>query len=175
MSRTDWLIRKHSSRPKAVGRRMDRRVHFRLPVSLWMVSRVVAQGQWNRVKMSVQAAVVVVQPWAARRAFRVIRLPGSVRLPCSKYAIRIRGITISLAGRPRMKAIRITPSNPMREAKGARKDAQRFRRLMPFIRRFAIAQIRIPAGMAAVIARPRMNRVRSRMERIRILQNCGRR
>lgn len=82
--RAVWVIRKHSIRPKAVGSRMDTRVHFRLPVSLRMVSRVVAQGQWKRVKIRVQAAVVEVQPWAVRRAFRVIRLPGSVSTPCSR-------------------------------------------------------------------------------------------
>lgn len=87
----------------------------------------------------------------------------------------MRGITISLAGRPRMKDIRITPSKPMRAAKGSRAEAQRFRRLVPFRWRLAMSQISIPAGMAAVIARPRTNRVRSRMERIRILQSWGRR
>lgn len=87
----------------------------------------------------------------------------------------MRGITISLAGRPRMKDIRITPSKPMRAAKGSRAEAQRFRRLIPFRRRLAMSQISIPAGMAAVIARPKTNRVRSGMERIRILQSRGRR
>jgi hypothetical protein len=36
--------------PRVVGRRAEANVHFRLRVSFLIVRRVVAQGQWNRVK-----------------------------------------------------------------------------------------------------------------------------
>ena len=75
-----WAVRKQRVRPKAVGRRKARRVHLRLSVSLWMVMRVVAQGQWRRVKRIVQAAVVAVQPWVRRSDFRAGRLSGDMRV-----------------------------------------------------------------------------------------------
>ena len=40
------------------------------------------------------------------------------------YAIMMIGMTISLAGNPRIKAIRITPSNPISCANGSKKAAQ---------------------------------------------------
>ena len=74
------MVRRQRVRPKAVGRRKARRVHLRLLVSLWMVIRVVAQGQWSRVKRMVQAAVRGVQPWEIRRDLRVRRFSGAVRI-----------------------------------------------------------------------------------------------
>ena len=46
------------------------------PISI----RVVAQGQWSRVKRMVQAAVRGVQPWEIRRDLRVRRFSGAVRV-----------------------------------------------------------------------------------------------
>ena len=36
---------------------MDTAVHFKLPVSFFMVRQVVEQGQWNREKTDMQTAV----------------------------------------------------------------------------------------------------------------------
>ena len=56
-----WMPMQHKM-PSKVGRAAARKVHFRLPVSFFMVSRVVEQGQCMREKVMVQMAVTQVQP-----------------------------------------------------------------------------------------------------------------
>lgn len=85
------------------------------------------------------------------------------------------GITISLAGSPRINAIRITPSIPRSLAKGSRKPEQWANRVMPFTCTFAMTQIKRPAGAATAMALPSTNRVRSKMERTITLPIWGRR
>ena len=85
------------------------------------------------------------------------------------------GTTISLAGKPRMKAIRITPSRPSSRAKGSRKPVQWFRMLTPPTVTLAQSQISRPAGAATATARPSTNSVRSSTERAMTLPIWGRR
>ena len=113
---------KHEAMPIIVGTNTETIVHFQLPVSFFIVSRVVEQGQCMREKSMVLMAVSHVQPLFTNSAFRAARLSIDSILPCAIYAIIIMGMTISLAGKPRMKANRITPSRPRRWAKGFRKS-----------------------------------------------------
>ena len=114
-------------------------------------------------------AVVVVQPFAVRSSLNCIRLmPDDKELPAI-YAITAIGITISFAGIPRINAIKIIPSSPKSRAKGSKKFEHRASRVEPLNDRFAISQIRRPAGIAAITARPSTKTVRSRSERINIL------
>lgn len=87
----------------------------------------------------------------------------------------IMGTTISFAGKPRIKASRITPSKPISCAKGSRNAAQCASRLASPTNTFAITQIIRPAGAATAAALPRTNSVRSKMERTITLPICGRR
>ena len=75
------------------------------------------------------------------------------------------GTTISFAGKPNIKARRITPSSPMNFANGSRNAAQRLSRLSPPAWIFAIHQIIIPAGAATQTALPRTKTVLSKTER----------
>lgn len=52
----------HSTMPKIVGRSMENRAHFPLPVSRLIVRKVVLQGQCMRAKMIKHTAVFTVQP-----------------------------------------------------------------------------------------------------------------
>lgn len=54
------------------------------------------------------------------------------------------GITISLAGKPSRKAMRITPSRPSRRAKGSRKPVHQLRMLSPPTCTLAHSQISRP-------------------------------
>ena len=89
------------------------------------------------------------------------------------YAITVIGITISLAGMPRINAIKITPSNPKRRAKGSRNRAHNASNELSPIKLFAISQMIRPAGIAATTALPSTNIVLSKTERISTLPICG--
>ena len=52
--------------PQEVGIRAARAVHLRLPVSFFIVSRVVEHGQCISIKISTQRAVPAVQPFARK-------------------------------------------------------------------------------------------------------------
>ena len=58
-----------SATPKPVGKRMDKSVHFMLAVSFFTVKTVVEQGQWQRVNISIEIAVLIVQPLSIKRFF----------------------------------------------------------------------------------------------------------
>ena len=75
------------------------------------------------------------------------------------------GSTISLAGKPSRKAMRITPSRPSRRAKGSKKPVHQLRMLSPPTCTLAHSQISRPAGAATAAARPSTKRVRSSTER----------
>lgn len=49
---------KHTIMPVKVGIKKDRIVHFRLPVSFFIVQQVVPQGKCNREKSITQIAVI---------------------------------------------------------------------------------------------------------------------
>ena len=80
-----------------------------------------------------------------------------------------------MAGKPRIKAMRMMPSSPIRVPRGSRKPAMCIRRLSPPTVRLARSQITRPAGAATATARPRTNRVRSKMERTMTFPGWGRR
>ena len=146
---------------------------MRLPVSFLTVRSVVEQGQCIRMKISTQTAVVHVQPLATSKPRISVRLAISVSVPSERYAMRMSGITISLAGKPRINAMRITPSSPMRRAKGSRKSAPMRRSVTSPTVTFARIQITRPAGAATAAERASTKRVRSKIERTRTFPTCG--
>lgn len=156
-----------------VGSNTETAVHLRLPVSFFIVSTVVEQGQCVREKIITEIAVFTVQPFEIKSSRIAVMEESSVRLPVDIYAIIIIGITISFAGKPKMKAIKITPSSPKRWAKGSKNVAQWRKSEISFIKTFAISQITSPAGAATATERPSTNKVLSKTERIITFANCG--
>jgi hypothetical protein len=67
--------------PKTVGSRNPTAVHFRLPVSFFMVRQVVEQGQWKRQKISMHRAVFQVHPLAVSRVRRAAESVISTSMP----------------------------------------------------------------------------------------------
>lgn len=67
-----------------MGRRMDTAVHFKLPVSFFMVRQVVEQGQWNREKTAMQTAVLTVHPLADSRLKMAVLSSMGARTPLCK-------------------------------------------------------------------------------------------
>ncbi len=61
-----------------------RAVHLALPVSRWMVRRVVEQGQWVSEKRQTEMAVTHVQPFATKRVCIWDRLSSSKILPSQR-------------------------------------------------------------------------------------------
>ena len=120
-----------------------------------------------------QIAVKGVHPFATKISFNPESADISDKLPVERYAIIIIGITISFAGKARIKAISITPSSPKSVANGSRKSAQIASILLSPILMFAINQIIIPAGKATERERPKTKRVRSNTERTRTLKSWG--
>ena len=96
--------------PITVGSAAASPVHFQLPVSFLIVSRVVEQGQCISEKSMTLTAVTQVHPLATNSCFISARLPSSRILPWAMYAIIIIGTTISFAGKPRINAMSMTPS-----------------------------------------------------------------
>lgn len=107
----------------AVVRKKVKKAHLKLPVSFLMVNKVVPQGKCNRENNMVAMAVSQVQPLLINILCKVSRLSGSIIILDERYPINRMGITISLAGKARMKARRMKPSSPMSLAKGSRKAA----------------------------------------------------
>ena len=89
--------------------------------------------------------------------------------------MRMIGTTISLAGNPRINAMRMIPSSPMSRPAGSRTLAQAVRSEPPPTGTLAMSQITSPAGAATATARARTNSVRSQMERTMTFPTCGRR
>lgn len=77
----------------------------------------------------------------------------------------IRGITISFAGKPNINASSIVPSRPIILANGSKAPEHNERSVSPPNDTFANTQITSPAGAAMLIALPRTNSVRSRIDR----------
>ena len=78
----------------------------------------------------------------------------------------IMGITISLAGKPSIKAIRITPSRPIVLAKGSKAFVHIFKMVLSPIVILAISQIIRPAGADIRIALFKTNNVLSNIDLI---------
>ena len=107
-----------------MGIKKPRRVHFRLPVSFLMERRVVEQGQCIREKVMVHRAVSPVQPLSTKIWRSVVRSPSSESVPWERYAIMAMGRTISFAGKPKIKAVKMMPSIPKSLAKGSKNVAK---------------------------------------------------
>ena len=123
-SRQILATQKQTVTPITVGKIKETKVHFMLCVSFLMVIQVVEQGQCINENSMVQIAVTGVHPLSTSSVFSWVRFWKSVRLPSAIYAIIMMGMTISLAGKPKINAIRITPSRPMSRANGSRKPEQ---------------------------------------------------
>lgn len=115
---------KQISIPIAVGIRIDANVHFMLLVSLYIVMHVVEHGQCISEKSMVHSAVIQVQPLCASNSLSAVKSVISISRPSAIYDIIISGITISFAGNPKIKAIRITPSSPISLPNGSRNSSQ---------------------------------------------------
>ena len=79
-----------------------------------------------------------------------------------------------MAGKPSIKASKITPSIPIKRAKGSKNEEQCVKMVVPPIEIFAISHIMSPVGAAITIALPRTKRVRSNIERTITFPTCGR-
>ena len=172
-SRAPFATRAQDARPAAVGSANAAAVHFQLCDSLRMVIHVVEHGQCISENSIVHTAVTHVQPFCTNSVCSAERSFISTRLPVERYAMMMMGTTISLAGKPRINASRITPSRPKKRAAGSKNAALRVRSVWPSSVRFAMTHISMPAGAATIAARPRTNSVRSKMERTITLPICG--
>ena len=150
--------------PVNVGITAAKTVHFKLPVSFFIVSRVVEHGQCISEKIMVLSAVIKVHPLFTNNSRICIIFPVSVKQPFAVYAIIAIGITISLAGNPKINAMRRIPSRPISLANGSRKFAQIFKTLKLPILTFAKIHIIRPAGAATATALPRTNIVLSKID-----------
>ena len=84
ISHAVFANRKQSRKPVSVGIKNETAAHFRLPVSLRMVIRVVEQGQCISEKSITLTAVTQVQPLADSSAYSSVRLSSSRMLPCER-------------------------------------------------------------------------------------------
>ena len=134
-----------------------------------------AHGQWkseNRIKF---IAVNVFHPFCNSKSLIKVRFVISVSTEPPEYAIIIIGTTISFAGKPKMKAISITPSSPKILPIGSKNcDAAVSSEIPPTVI-LLISHIISPAGTAAIIARESTNSVRSKTDRTITFIICGRR
>ena len=152
--------------PIKVGIIIANSVHFILPVSFFIVKQVVEHGKWHNENISTHIAVVIVQPLLTKIDLKLSKLSYSTKLPVAIYVISIIGITISLAGNPKIKEIKITPSIPINFPKGSKNNEIWFNNDKLLIWMFANNHIKAPAGIATITARPKTNNVRSKIERI---------
>lgn len=74
----------HAAMPAAVGTRMERSIHLKLPVSLRMVRQVVAQGQCISENSMVLIAVTQVHPFWDSSVHIAWLSPSSSRLPWAR-------------------------------------------------------------------------------------------
>ena len=167
------LIKTQKTTPNTVGNSAERSVHFILPVSFFIVIRVVEHGQCISENSITFMAVTMFQPFEISMLFNSEIFGTSVKTPCDKYAISIIGITISFAGKPKINAIKIMPSNPIKFPIGFKKLPKCVKSVPPQTETFAISHIIRPAGAETVIARPKTNSVLSKTERTKTLPICG--
>ena len=67
------MVRKQVIIPIAVGKIKARAVHLRLPVSFFIVSMLVVQGQWNSENNITLSAVKVVQPLLTNIVLKTVK------------------------------------------------------------------------------------------------------
>ena len=144
-----------------------------VPVSFFIVSSAVEQGQCISEKIITFTAVFTVHPFKVKSRYVSARAAVSLSVPSARYAIIIIGITVSFAGKPRIKAIRITPSSPINLPIGSSAAEQTESMLSPPIYTFAASHIISPAGAATAAALPKTNSVRSKIDRTITLPICG--
>ena len=96
--------------PVTAGTKKDTIAHFQLLASFFIVKSVVEQGQCINENNITLIAVIHVQPFSTNKLFNITKLSISIKLPLARYAIIMIGITISLAGNPKINANKITPS-----------------------------------------------------------------
>lgn len=159
--------------PITVGIAAARAVYFILPVSFFIVRSVVEQGQWKSEKIITFTAVNIVQPLVSKIFRKMLRSEISVRVVLAQYAIKIKGITISFAGRPKINAMTITPSRPKSRPNGSKKSEMIFSSEAPSTLTLAKNQISSPAGAAAIRALKSTNKVLSKTECIITFNICG--
>ena len=159
--------------PQKVGRANAISAHFMLPLSFFMLIRVVPQGKCNRVNIITLIPVSKVQPFCFNispiaKVFSIF-----TKLPVAKYDISIIGKTISLAGIPNINAAKMYPSIPIILAKGSKKFAIYERTDKLPIVMLANNHIIIPTGAATLIALPKTNNVLSKSDRTITFFICG--
>jgi len=157
-----------------VGKTAERIVHLILPVSFFIVRIVVEQGKCKRENIIKQIAVIWVHPLVISISPIEDTDVISERLPSPKYPIRAIGSTISFAGKPRINAIKITPSRPISFPNGSKNVDIRDKSVASPVFIFAKIQIISPAGAATFIARISRAIVFSLRLLIRTLQKFGR-
>ena len=72
---------KHKIIPIIVGSKIENKVHFKLPVSFFIVRHVVEQGKWHNEKTKTHIAVVMVQPLATNICLKLSKLENSTIFP----------------------------------------------------------------------------------------------
>ena len=72
---------KHKIIPIIVGSKIENKVHFKLPVSFFIVRHVVEQGKWHNEKTNIQIAVVTVQPLSIKICLKLSKLENSTIFP----------------------------------------------------------------------------------------------
>ena len=167
------MVIKHIIIPHKVGRRKETIVHFILFVSFFIVSKVVPQGKCNNVNIITLIAVSRVQPFDVKIFPITATFSISINSLFFKYPIKIIGSTISFAGIPKIKAVKIYPSKPIIFANGFKVFAIKSNVDTSPILILENNHITIPAGAAIEIALPNTNRVLSNKERINIFPICG--
>ena len=159
--------------PKAVGKITESAVHLKLAVSFLMVKTVVAQGQWQSEKISIEIAVVISQPFKINNCCTFCKFISPLIIPAPVYAIIIIGTTISFAGKPKIKASKIIPSSPIIFAKGSKKSAACKSIVLSPTKTFDIMKIKSPAGAAVIKARESTKTVRSKIDLTITFKTCG--
>ena len=105
--------------------------------------------------------VIIVHPLDINKSFKRDKSLISTIIFVDKYVIIIIGKTISLAGNPNIKAVTITPSNPINKPNGFKKFDNIFIIFLPPISILVNSQISSPVGAAIITALPSIFKVLS--------------
>ena len=134
---------------------------------------MVLQGKCNKQNIITFIAVIKVHPcWI--KILPIEKVSSKLTRALSpRYDIKIIGNTISLAGNPNIKAVKIYPSNPISFANGSKIFATNDNNVISPICKLANNQIIKPAGAATAKALPKTNIVLSKIERTITFPICG--
>ena len=108
-------------------------VHFKLPVSFFIVIKVVPHGKCSNDKIIILIAVRMVQPLLIKICDMSDKFSKCSNVPALAYPIKIIGKTISFAGNPNINAVIIFPSKPKSFQNGSKKFATYVKMLISFI------------------------------------------